>query len=90
MSTYPEEKEFATHIRFIRRFNPRLDGAECIAQDELTGTRYQAYIGGEKIFEIENNIRRGKRNILDQPFPITSFERFAWVLFCKLKQKREI
>ena len=42
------------------------------------------------IDDMGHHIARKRRKILDKPVPIDSVEKFAWVLFCKLKQKREL
>jgi hypothetical protein len=88
--SYPDESEFASFIKFWHRYNPRAEGPEYSACDSVTRSRFAAVKGAEKLYEIEGNIGQFKRNILDQPFPISSFERFAWVLYCKLKQKKDI
>ena len=89
-STYPSQEDIAEILHFIARFNPRVSGGLCTATDKETGSEFTAYIGAEKLFEVEANLARRKRNILEKPYKITSYEHFVWVLFCKLRQKREI
>jgi hypothetical protein len=87
---YPAEEEFSEILAFINRYNPRAEGAEFHARDEITRNEYRSIKGTDAIFEIQGNLSRRKTNILDQAFPITSFARFAWVLFCKMKQRKEL
>ncbi len=91
--TYPPFEDFAELFRFVRDYNVRRESTNpihLVARHPVTGSSFEAYIGGEKIFEIEDNISRRRRNILDRPVTIDSEERFAWILYCKLKQKREL
>jgi hypothetical protein len=87
---YPAEDQFSEILAFLDRYHPREEGAEYYARDESTRNEYRSIKGAEAIYETQGNVSRRKTNILDQAFPITSFGRFAWVLFCKMKQKREI
>ena len=86
---YPKFEDFEEIYRFIKGFRPRSDGARVLAQNPYTETTYEAYLDGLKIYEITRAISPRRTNILARDVSIDCEEKFAWMLFCKLKQKKE-
>ena len=87
---YPKLEDFEEIYRFIKGYHPRAEGTRVCAQNPYTESTYEAYLDGLKIYEVTRAISPRRTNILDRDVPIDTEEKFAWILFCKLKQRKEL
>jgi hypothetical protein len=92
--SYPTFEEFNEIHTFLQQFRCQETGnGKLTAQHPTENIKYEAFLAGVKIYELRQiGYARPpmKTDILDKPMKIESLGQFAWMLYCKLKQRREL
>ena len=92
---FPKQEEFEELFRYVQEYQIRegWDGMFTAKNPVLDSVSYRAFASGVKLYEVKRrNFAQAEEltDILKKPFRIDSLNTFAWVLFCKLKERREL